>query len=119
MVGADLARLDAADALRFEGIVFVDDRTRDRRRYSEPTYEISFQIENGSKLTITRIYVSLVFRDAEGVIVDTSTWLLTDDDLPSGLGPGEKYRTTFGRRVSNPGETAASAEVVLADVEVR
>ncbi|NKW71570.1 hypothetical protein HGD85_00980 [Rhodobacteraceae bacterium R_SAG10] len=119
LIEPELAILDAADGLRFQNLTFVDDRTRETQAFREPAYEVGFTVENVSKYSIGWIDVVLVFRSASGEVVDTSSWLFSEDDLPHGLAPGERYSTKFGRRIDNPGGSPTQIEVQIANVRLR
>jgi hypothetical protein len=97
----------------------VDDRTRDRPLYREPVYDVSLNVTNSSQKTIDRISGQFVFRDSEGVIVDTTIFLFSDKDVPHGLKPNETFSYASGRKISNLNAEVSTMEVQVDTVRVK
>ena len=119
LVDPQMAILDAAAGLTFSNLNVVDDRTRDRPLYREPVYDVSLNVTNSSQKTIDRISGQFVFRDSEGVIVDTTIFLFSDKDVPHGLKPNETFSYASGRKISNLNAEVSTMEVQVDTVRVK
>jgi len=119
LVEPELAILEAAEGLRFSNLSVVDDRTRERRLFREPAYDVRLSVTNGSPHTITRISGQLVFRNEAGEIIDTSIWIVSDRDVPAGLRPDETFSSTSGVRINSLDAEVAVMEVQISSLTVR
>lgn len=119
LVGPELAILEAAEGLSFSNMSVIDDRSRERRRFREPAYDVRVGVTNGSPHTITRISGQLVFRNAAGEIIDTSIWIVSDSDVPAGLSPDETFSSASGVKINNIDAEVAGVEVQVSDVTIR
>lgn len=119
LVESELAILEAAEGLRFSNLSVVDDRTRERRLFREPAYDVRLSVTNGSPHTITRISGQLVFRNEAGEIIDTAIWIVSDRDVPAGLRPDETFSSTSGVRINSLDAEVAVMEVQISSLTVR
>ena len=119
LVEPELAILEAAEGLRFSNLSVVDDRTRERRLFREPAYDVRLAVKNGSPHTITRISGQLVFRNEAGDIIDTAIWIFSDRDLPAGLRPDDTFSSASGIRINNLDAAVADVEVQISDLSIR
>jgi hypothetical protein len=119
LVDPALAILEAAAGVTFSNLSVVDDRSRERRRFQEPAYDVRVSVTNESPHIIRRISGQLIFRNGSGAIIDTSIWLLSDRDLPAGLQPGETFSSASGVRIENLDAEVVGVEVQISDVTLK
>jgi hypothetical protein len=119
LVNPELAILEAKEGLKFFNLSVVDDRTREQRRYSSPAYDIRLTMTNESPHAIVFISGQIVIRNAAREIIDTSPWVFSDQDVPSGLRPGETFSKNFGIKINNLEGEAVDLEIQISSISVR